>query len=330
MLFEQKINCKGNLSSQCKQEQKLTFKTYSVYLYCCFSLFALPAAANSIAINHSQLEQVLSVQDSELTLTPAGQGISVSFDLTSALSMQVNYQSWQDNNTTLQPRKVAIDLTTWGGSLVYNHNDWAFSAYVSNSTDQAKYHNTNKRQSLYRLNESDTKTFGAAVAYNFFRGSWLYDISLALDYNDWQSEQWQKLPMVIEGEPQLANESTIQTNNHNLNISSSFSMAHYWSLNDNNSVLLGTSLAWYYQLSGQHSDGSENLIQRPNRRQLRASRTTNTIGNLAGVGDESYGQLSLYLVYELNDAWSIDADISQEIASYDNNQSWSLGLSYAF
>ncbi len=93
-------------------------------------LFPILANANSLSIGHSQLEQKINLQNSDVLLSPAGKAAFLSLDITEDLSLGVNYQTWQDDKKITNKSDVDIEMQTWGASLSYFHDNWFFSGLV--------------------------------------------------------------------------------------------------------------------------------------------------------------------------------------------------------
>jgi hypothetical protein len=52
-------------------------------------------------------------------------------------------------------------------------------------------------------------------------------------------------------------------------------------------------------------------------------------GNISSAsGDDSYGQVSFYVSYDLNESWSVDVDTGIDIGTDENEIIWSLSFGY--
>jgi hypothetical protein len=297
------------------------------------SLLVSSSYANNVSLNFSQLEQQISLQEENLSLKPAGPGVSLSFDLTSELILKFDYQAWQDNQQASNLSTVGIDLSTIGGSLSYLKNNWFYSASISASKDDITYLRERKT-TPYRTEDTQTTSLGLNIGYNGLIDNWMYDYSVGLQYTDWTIDSTQienKTPPPRPGEPKAPLSNTTKTDNNTTNINATAALARYWQLSGDNSLLAGAMLSWNYQLSGDEALSSGNNPPPPrSNNPVRPSGIGGNPINRATSGDDSYGQVLLYISYDLTSVWSIDIDTAIEVASDNNNQSWAIGMSYLF
>jgi hypothetical protein len=299
------------------------------------SLLVSSSYANNVSLNYSQLEQQISLQEESLLLKPAGPGVNVSFDLTSELILKFDYQQWQDNQQDNNLSAVDIDLSTLGGSLSYLKNNWFYSASISASKDDIAYLRKIK-STPYRTEDTQTTSLGLNIGYNGLIDNWMYDYSVGVQYTDWTTDSIQmenQTPPPRPGEPRPPLSNTTQMDNNTTSINATAALARYWQLSNDNGVLAGAMLSWSYQVSGGEALSSGNNPPPPPPRSNNPGRTNRAVGSptiRATSGDDSYGQVLLYVSYDLTSQWSIDIDTAIEVASDDNNQSWAIGMSYAF
>ena len=298
------------------------------------SLITSSSYANNVSLNYSQLEQQISLQDENILLKPAGAGVNVSFDLTSELSLKFDYQTWQDDQQASNLSTVDIDLSTIGGSLSYLKDNWFFSASISASEDDITYL-IERRDTPYRSEETQTTSLGLNIGYGGLIDHWMYDFSVGVQYTDWEIDSIQLDPQAPPPRPNDPNPpltNTSKTDENTINVSANAAIARYCRLTGDNGVLAGAMFSWNHQLSGDNDLASGNNPPPPPRTNTptRTSRVGGNAPTRATSGDDSYGQVLLYVSYDLNSAWSIDLDTAIEVASDNNNQSWAAGLSYSF
>jgi hypothetical protein len=159
----------------------------------------------------------------------------------------------------------------------------------------------------------------------------MFDVSAGAQYSDWsiENKEINSKRAQQEGKPP---EELIITEENTLTINAGVSAARYWELSQQQGVLAGAMLLWRYQLSEDENLTDENIVSTSQQTRAQPSTSRNGGSNTlrATSGDDNYGQITAYLSYYINDAWSVDLDTSVEIASANNNQSWTVGLSYSF
>jgi len=128
-----------------------------------------------------------------------------------------------------------------------------------------------------------------------------------------------------------------QQNNGNYTmLSSGVSAAYMWSLSNDKVIILGSMLSWSYQLSGDSQANNDSTMRVRNSSTRNSTSRVNTGTRTAGQinntlnGDDNYGQLVIYTAYDLTSTLSLDVDFTKNVATQNNEQSWSVGLSYSF
>jgi len=286
--------------------------------------------ANNIAVNHSQLQQYISLSDEEVLLKPEGEGMFLSFDLNDNWSVKFDYQKWQDNEQAISPIALDLTLKSLGASLSYVKDNWYISTSIGSSEDDISYRE-DQRRADFRQDNTQVTSVSGIFGYNWLEGNWMFDVSVGAQYADWSIENivFNSKRAQLDGE--LPEDKTL-TKENTSTINAGISAARYWELTQQQSLLAGAMFSWSYQLSGDENLTEENIF--PQRQQSRPQSTAlrNSGGNTsrATSGDDNYGQLTAYITYDINNAWSVDVDTSVEVASANNNQSWSLGISYSF
>ncbi|NQZ12998.1 MAG: hypothetical protein HRT35_38120 [Algicola sp.] len=129
-------------------------------------------------------------------------------------------------------------------------------------------------------------------------------------------------------------------------ISTSFSVARFWSLTENTGVLVGAILSWNHMLSGDSVLVSSNGRNIPPNRAGQGGNNAPAVAGAAGgnnfnragnnnglssvSGDDSYGQVSFYVSYDLTESVSVDFDYGVDIGTDENDAVWSVSLGYFF
>ncbi|WDE03733.1 hypothetical protein SG34_020450 [Thalassomonas viridans] len=307
------------------------------------SLVSVNSFADSLDLAYGELEQHVELQNQTLLLKPSGLSLYFSHDLNPDWNISVFYQSMSDDKNADNQLDVELDLNTYGGNVNYYRDKWYFSAGLSVADDEQ-----NIRSGTIRSAGSDEDTSAVSVStslgYGDSQGNWLYDLSLGLQYSDWEIDTRNTLPANNpppgENPPPGGNVQVMEstTSDNSLSVNTSVSLGHYWSLADNRGVLAGAMLSWSYIVSGDavsdsQASGGSRLGGEGGRNpggRSRGSRTGGATSLFATSGDDNYGQLLMYVSYDINSSWSLSLDTAREIASDYSEQSWSLNLGYVF
>lgn len=318
---------------------KTSFKKYGSSIITCLFLLIVSSStvhASNLSVSYSQLEQYVVLQNENVLLKPAGGAVFLSTELAENWSANLNYQSWKDDDNYQNIADIDLDLLTWGGSISYYQDNWYVSTSLSASEDDLSI-TSMRSNAIFREENTQVISVGILAGYNGYINNWLYDLTLGAQYDDWDIDKKQQ-------KVQPDREVNVQSNHisdSSTNINASLSLAYYLPFSNDTSLLFGSMVSWNYMLtdddelrSNELDENSRNplfkalLSQRITSRST-TRRTSNTQSRVT-AGDDNYGQLTLYLSYELSESLSVDLDTSIELASDDRNQSYAIGLSYSF
>lgn len=302
-------------------------------LYSILLMQPLTVHATSLAANYSQLDYNIDLLNGSINLTPVGGSLFFSTDLDSHWSINAKYQNWQDDTSYQQLADVNIDLNTYGGGISYFKDDWFLSTSLSYSIDTLNITSI-RRENNFRKEETKVTSIGVLAGYNWDNNNWLYDVSIGIQYNDWNVGTKQQRVAVDE-------RLIIQKDSYSDNstaINSSASLARYWLFEGSSGLLIGGLISWNYMLSGDEellTNDSEQTSDLPRTRlrvnqRLQQQSNNSPVNSRVTSGDDNFGQVSLFISYDFNDSLSFDVDTAIEVASDDSNSSYSVGLSYSF
>ncbi|MBL4941463.1 MAG: hypothetical protein JKY81_07330 [Colwellia sp.] len=294
------------------------------------SLFTKQSYANSVGLSYGQQEYQLALTDSTVVLKPMGSAVSLSLDLSENWLLDFNYQQWQDEQPFQQLSVVSLDSQTFGISVNYYVDNWSYAVSYSRSDVDTEV-SSNRQQSNFRSEEIISSSIGGSVGYGLAKGNWFYSALVSSLYSEWDFDKQEGVTLLSE-QAMLAPPIRVEKiAGNSTSLSTSVSVAHFWSIDAERGVLLGTLLSWHYLLSGDSvliSRNGRNVNasrQNTNNQRASANASLNTIS-----GDDSYGQFSLYASYDLSPSWSIDVDSSINIASDYNARTWSISVGYLF
>lgn len=302
--------------------------------FCFLSLSALASSqinATELTISHSQFEQSVDVQNTQLMLTPSGEGIAFAFDLNENWRVSLDYQGWQEKSQLINNTNVESKLSSWGTSISYYQEQWFVSSTLSRSSDDLSIRGL-RRAENYKEESTNIDSIALTTGYNWQQNNWLYDVSITAQYNQWDISTEQRTSRIENNELQLGEIITEKTRNTSSQINLAAALSHYWSLSNDRSILAGIMVSWDHTFTGDEVFANEQQSTRPPTRPTsRPNQQNNSpLSSPLSSGDDSYGQLAFYLSYDLNKDWSLDLSLSQAIASIENSQGWSVSTSYYF
>lgn len=300
------------------------------------SLAAPHCFADSLDLAYGQIEQHLALQDETLLLKPAGLSVFYGHDINERWNIAGFYQTMRDDDTLENQREIELDLVSYGGTVNYYQQNWFFSAGVTLSDDEQNI-TFSPQNPGSREEDTEAVTLSTSLGYGGQSGNWLYDVSLGLQYSDWDIDtRVDNPPPPQEGQnPPPAGDSKVSDNSVSVNTSAS--LGHYWSLADNRGLMAGVMLSWSYIVSGDSISDNQGVPSGANNNGPRNPGGRNSGGRNGGAsglgatsGDDNYGQVLFYLAYDINNHWSLSLDGATELASDYSEQSWSINLGYAF
>jgi hypothetical protein len=305
---------------------------YALVLTSLLSFVSLPLLANSLSVSYESSSQFRSVLDTNIKMQPQGTTVSAVIDLSEQWQISLDYQKDQDDLIYKRALDTRLDLITFGGGLSYYGDELSLALYYSKSSDDFLTTST-RNQANNQLDNSDSSLISVTIDHAWNHGNWFYDLSLSTQYNHFDNNS--KLTRVIFNETlgKSVTEELKQTSSGNYTmLSSSFLIAHLWPLAQEKSIVVGSLFSWSYQLSGDSQNLSINTRRLNNTSRVRTRINQSAIGgvNNALTGDDNYGQAVIYLVYDFSATWSLDFNMTQNVATENNEQAYSVGVSYSF
>lgn len=330
--------------------------------------FSSVSSADSFNLSYGQLKQHTSFFDEAVTLKPVGPSLSLSLDLNEQWSVDLGYNKWSDELTFEDIFTADSDLKTWGASVNYYLDKWSFSFSYNDSQDNSLLAGVRNPDERYRSDKTASTSFGGSAGYGWVSGSLFYNVSFGAQMADWDSTSIVRFSPVTEPEPPPPppggggganppppppaddppppqNDLVSEVNSgDSTSISTSFSVARFWSVTEDTGVLVGGILSWNHMLRGDSvlvSSNARNIpTNRPNQGGNNApgggagGNNFNRAGNNTGLnsvsGDDSYGQVSVYVSYDLTESVSVDFDYGVDIGTDENDAVWSVSLGYFF
>ena len=156
-----------------------------------------PAYASSISASFESLKLPVSYLEESVTLSPAGPGLSLSYDVNDNWSVDVSFQSWQDDAIAQQSFSVDTDLDSQSVGVSYYDNSWSYSVFYSRSEDDTVVASVNQPDLLNRKDNSESSSLGLSVGYGWMSGDWFYNASVGLQQSDWDSQSIITVPRQV-------------------------------------------------------------------------------------------------------------------------------------
>ena len=270
--------------------------------------------AGSIYVGYGQSEQNSIVGERTISFSPSGASVLLSFDLNENLSLSFDYAHLSDEQAISNGVNGDLDLDSWGTGLVYYFGNWALSASYSDWQDEL--HIAPMENSIVRLEqETSSPSSSLSFAYSWDGTDWQIGLAMGIHYSNWSQS---RLSQTRPNEPlQSAYDEGDSTF-----VSPSISAAKVVPISSKSDFIVGGSISW------NHLTNSESLaISRNGRNISQISRRSNT--SSVG-GTESYGQLNIYVSYDISASWLVDVDSTFDIGSEENTQAWSINIGYLF
>jgi len=301
----------------------------------CLIIFSLAVSpnlqANNLTVGIDQSIQYRNVLDNEIKLNPAGINLSASFELSPKWQLSLDHQKYNDDSLDNKLFETQFDLSTFGAGVSYYANDFSLSLYYSHSKDDFLVLSNRNRQNQ-QVENSRSSLISASIDYAWERQNWFYDLSLTTQYNSFDNNSELQKELFNQVLQRKSTNVLSENNKGNFTmLSSSALVARSWPLSSARTFVLGALFNWNYQISGNSNLLSTSTRGLNNTSRVRTRTNSNGSGvNNALIGDENYGQVVLYTSLDVNSSWSVDVDITKNIATTKNERSYSLTVSYHF
>lgn len=304
-------------------------------------LLLLSAASHgdSMTVGYGRLEQQLTLANESQTLHPVGPSVALSLDFADDWLWSLDYQQLQDDQRLGNQINSEVEVDSWGTSLDYYLDNWSLTLYYSALQDDSVVSANTPTQSPkgFRSETGKTKTLGTTVGYGWDSGPWLYNLSASMGRSHWDLNTQALVPNGPNRPSILLRESS---DGHATSLGASASVAYFWPLDKTgNGLMIGGLLSWQHELSGDTVQTVRNgrAVGNAGGRGVNnsgagrnAAQATNATALQSLSGDDDYGQLLLYLSYDINAHWSVGVDGSVDLASVNNGTGWALSLGYFF
>ena len=292
------------------------------------------AHAANFFVSLDRYDYNTNLADIDLVYEPVGATIGASFDVNDTAFFQIQYGNWSENNADVSaPGMVGSDFDSTLINISYGFGlgRWDFYAsYTDLSDEMALIHGRNAE--FRSAGETDSQSFQASAAFSSDAGRWSRSVRLGLQYDE--SETFASLDNINQ---------MVGQENDALYATITFGADYFVSDIQTRGWFLGANASWYQELSSNESIsliGSAPLIgtERPSFAPFLGRRGPG--GNVGQAGNgavgvnrtfgDSFGVLSVYATYMVNESWNVDVTPSFGFGGDVNNNSLTLTLSRQF
>ncbi|MGS2721103.1 hypothetical protein [Paraglaciecola aestuariivivens] len=283
-------------------------------LLCCTS-----AQASSSYLGYSQAEQVSFAGNRELHFAPKGPVGLISFDLTDKLQVSVNFAELDDQMQLSERIAGQLNIESWGIFASYYWQNWSISANYSKWQDDLGIAVQQVEQSVFQQ-QSRSPSVSFSIGHDWTFNQWQLGLVAGLHQSKWELAQ-----RLFYQQSQIDQSSLDQ--GHSRFVSLAVSTSKFVALSAQHDLMLGLSLGWNQVINSESaaiSRNGRNISQITNRV------IANQLAAAAAIGTESYGQMHLFVSFDLGLNWILDIDTSLDFASTQNSQAWSINLGYLF
>jgi hypothetical protein len=299
----------------------------SRYLLGIAVLFAQPLYASNVYLSLDTYDYVTNLGDIDLDYKPLGLTVGGSLDLSDSVYLKYQYGSWSDEGSAVSMSDSAnsdFDSTLLNIGIAYRVDAWTASASYTDLKDEMSL---NHGRNLEFLTTGDTNSSSLKVDLSFTSeaGSWSRFAKLGLQYDEATTMAF------LDQENEMLRQKSDATYG-TLEVGTDYFQAS----SDNAGWFLGANVTWYQELSSDESIDQMDMSELDRRGGApNAGRGNAGQGGTAGVSvnrtfGESFGILSLYATYMLDENWSLDLAPSFGFGGDVNANSLSLMLAYNY
>lgn len=278
----------------------------------------LPVHATAVYVGYSQAEQTSVIGNQSLALTPSGQSLLVSFDLSEALSFSTQVSRLTDSVQVTNKASGDVDIDSLSATVHYLKDNWSYSLGVNDWQDDLLIKGTG-RNARVQKQSTQSKSVFASVGYDWQHDEWDWGLSAGVHMSRWQQDNSDKHK---DGNVRSSVEDGDSTF-FNLAISGSY----FHPISQSAGVMLGSSVSWNELIESESKTVARNGR---NIGQITKPGAGSRLSNQGVFGTESYAQVNAYAVLLFADDWSIDINVATDLATEYNSTAISASIGYSF
>lgn len=276
-------------------------------------LLSTETFANSLYVGYNQTQLISQFQQLQRNYEPSGLLLLGSVDVAENWSLSGNLSAL-DEDFSIPNAIASVDVDSWGASISHFRGDWSYSLSLSNWQQDGQIRVARDNR-LVAQETNDATGVALNVSKDWFKGNWQFGLGAGLSYSDWEAQTGAQ-PLNIR-----VLESATSTF-ANITLTGSYIVP----INSDMSLLLGANINWQENISSDDENTTLSRLNPPPNGGRAPVRQLNSVA----AGTESYGTMSFYLAWQIDQHWSIDADANFDIDSEDSLGGWSVSVGYFF
>ncbi len=281
--------------------------------------------ANSLYVGYSQSELTSVIGQREVDLEPSGANILATFDLSDNWTVSLDVGQQDDTAAFENNASAKFENDSWGASVNYFYQDWAFSYSYSDWNDELEViafplgRPVAQRQIYFQTNDSPSHALRAT--YYWSGEFWQLGLSGGLHYSNW--EQFTHFDNPLDQRP---SQDSVDKGDSTF-VSLGINASRFFPIEGSRNVVLGGSVNW-----NELTDDDSQAVSRNGRNinQINNRNIINRLNTLVVSGSDSYGQANVYLSWDITEHWILDLDTGIDFGNEDNSQFWSVNIGYSF
>ncbi len=291
-------------------------KHWLVICFCVltFALYSSFVQASNLYLGADSYEYVTEVDKIKLDYRLAGGAIGGEVDVGESAFLQFGVGEWRDDIGLVDSGDSEITSSLRSVGAGYSLGNWEFFVSYRQIEDEIEIVH-GKNQEFFTHAEIKSAVAHIDVSYQWEFGLWAHTALLGLQDD-------KKDVDAALGDPKMHLSESRDSRYVNIKLNSDY----YFYLSDKSGVFAGISLDWYDQLSGG-GDG-ENVGAPPPPPPSNGGGGNGGGGNGTAATGDSGGLVGFYIIYDIDNHWSVDVNLTQGAFGDAELNSYSLTLMY--
>lgn len=290
-------------------------------------LLTTNAFSSGLHLGGNSYDYTTALDGFELDFTAIGFNLGADIDISESGYLQFSYAHAEDDTSLSGNDSADYESDYWSIGLGYEIKDWQL--YLSySSTDDDIEHIHGMMNEFLTTASIDWKSIQVSASYTHEIEAWALTASSGIQYDE------------TEVDAQLRAPNNMQSSDTDAWYFNAKLSADYYIPVSDSALYVGASVNWYEQISGD--DFSSTIFNagggiggpppppRPGGPGGGGGNRGNGGDRANATSGESYGLFALYLVYDINESWSLDWNSSLGFGGDENSNSHALTLSYFF
>lgn len=255
--------------------------------------------AVELTIGQSYSDLPVNLSGTMSNVTPSGDVIGLSFELTPDVFFSIDHVKWQD--TTRQSKQLTSQVDSASTALtgVFYLDNLLFTL---NYTHWQSDFELKQQSQLIKSEETSAPSYGVSVGYGKFYENWYIEPSVSIQYAKWRYSNGHGFSF----SDHLEDESVL--------LSSLLSVSYIKPINEESYFISGAILR--YNLLAESGFKHQPVF---------VPTSSSHVSQ-----DEHYGELSFFITYDITQHWLIEIDANATFSLDENHQSIGWRIGYTF